>query len=160
MVDRLRRVFDGRRPPPLKTASTYDDDDNFARTANHLLEKYHAGISPKDAIQIVLASPKQRTSFFEGINLRKDKEHLKLASVVDIMEKLFYGELKLICGNESQMSAKKHTTRKFFQDGELFRKRKIQNIDWKLTESIQQVENLRLDGSTPKHVAYEPPIQF
>jgi hypothetical protein len=74
-------------------------------------------------------------------------------------------------------NAKKTTPRRFFPDGDKISapsmgffgsKRRVQNIDWKLAEAIQQVEHLRLDGvasppnSTPPTTStgYEPPRGF
>lgn len=66
---------------------------------------------------------------------------------------------------------KKQFSRMFFPDSSkgtvgFFRKRRVQNIDWKLAEAVQCVENLRLDGdtsgATPRQVggSYEPPSAF
>jgi hypothetical protein len=66
-------------------------------------------------------------------------------------------------------SEKKKKGRRFFPDsdskaGGFFRSRKVQNIDWKLAEAIQQVQSLRLDGDTAMvqndrtaNVCYQPP---
>lgn len=55
---------------------------------------------------------------------------------------------------KSTTSEKKKKGRKFFPDsdssksGGFFRSRKVQNIDWRLAEAIQQVQTLRLDGDS------------
>jgi hypothetical protein len=54
----------------------------------------------------------------------------------------------------------------FFPESGFFGGRKVKNIDWKLSEAVQQVQSLRLDGSssnsnTPKNnnttTSYDPP---
>lgn len=65
----------------------------------------------------------------------------------------------------SNSSGKKK--RSFFPDcdmmsGGLFRSRKVKNLDWSIVEAIEQVQSLRLDGSTsngdrPSAPGYLPP---
>jgi hypothetical protein len=63
----------------------------------------------------------------------------------------------------STMTCRSNTkkSRRFFPDCDSFflggRKRRVQNIDWKLAEAVQQVENLRLDGSSPSPSPPPPP---
>lgn len=62
---------------------------------------------------------------------------------------------------------KKKKVRRFFPDcdsksvgGGFFRTRKVQNIDWKLAEAIQQVHTLSLDGDNTREqrkACYQPP---
>jgi hypothetical protein len=58
---------------------------------------------------------------------------------------------------------KKRKNRRFFPDCDssngLFRSRRVQNIDWKLTEVVSQVQTLRLDGTSESFARgeYEPP---
>jgi hypothetical protein len=57
-------------------------------------------------------------------------------------------------------SSAKKNRRRFFPESGFFGSRKVQNIDWKLAEAIEQVQCLRLDGSarTPRNsMGYEPP---
>ena len=74
-------------------------------------------------------------------------------------------------GAFSMPTGGKKKSRSFFPDcdskpgtctGSLFRSRKVQNLDWKLTEAIQQVQALKLDGDyvysdEQRADCYEPP---
>jgi hypothetical protein len=65
-------------------------------------------------------------------------------------------------GASSGTAAPGRSRRFFFPESGFFGGRKVKNIDWKLTEAVQQVQSLRLDGSsdhnTPKNnSAYDPP---
>jgi hypothetical protein len=108
-MDRLRRVWnDTHRPPPLRTTSTYDDDEAFQSTAKQILARVKSTqSSPRDAIYHVLVSANQRACFWEGLNQRKDRDqtnHLPsgLAMLVQALEDASVGKLlKDICSRES-----------------------------------------------------------
>lgn len=214
-MDRIRQIwidsarsesFDSRpqfhghgRPPPLRTSTTYDDDDAFNNVALNLLSRNEIlGLTPTEAILATLISSEQRASFFDGLAFRQDRSsHLSpnTASLVDSIERVFGKELKEIvmteckgqpCYNIKPVAPRhtgpvtrsnsapkmKSTPRRFFPDvdktaapmmGFFASKRRIQNIDWKLAEAIQQVDHLRLDGlESPRKVStgYEPPHGF
>jgi hypothetical protein len=60
--------------------------------------------------------------------------------------------------NAQKTAAHPSSRRRFFSDSEsggFFCSRKVRNLDWKLAEAIQQVQSLRLDGTTP--LAYQAP---
>jgi hypothetical protein len=190
------------RPPPLRTSSTYDDDEVFHNVSVNMLSRYESlGLSAQEAILATLVSPKQRASFFEGLCVRIDRvAHCSpiTASLIKSMNRVFGRALKeLIDADEensnptstlnhhpfiygtsknkpttpramggegglshppstssSSSSARgtdKKSRRCFFPDSKgrntigFFRKRRVQNIDWKLLQSVQRVENLRLD---------------
>lgn len=65
------------RPPPLRTCSTYDDDETFHKVGLNLLSRYETTAathsSTKDILLTTLQSPKQRASFLEGLSLRLDR---------------------------------------------------------------------------------------
>lgn len=204
------------RPPPLRTSSTYDDDDAFNNVALNLLSRHETlGLSSTEAILATLINAKQRASFYDGFCARLDRSsHLSpnTASLVESLERSFGKELKgmvmeeckgqpyyttkpvcprhtvVPCGDNSGNSSattsttttchnaaakKKSNPRRFFPDvdktaapsmGLFGSKRRVQNIDWKLAEAIQQVEHLRLDGlDSPlrQHTTgYGPPRGF
>jgi hypothetical protein len=181
------RVYANSRPPPLRTSSTYDDDEAFNNVALNLLSRYEAlKLSVEEALSSTLVSPKQRASFLDGLCARRyrSSHHMSpnTASLVSGVERVFGKALKDMVENESHggntvyhlhnnphasgRSTKKKKHRRFFPEidasssssastrssgggGALFRKRRIQNIDWRLTEAIERVESLRLDGDTP-----------
>jgi hypothetical protein len=69
-------------------------------------------------------------------------------------------------GTAAAAAAAGKRRRFFFPESGFFGGRKVKNIDWKLTEAVQQVQSLRLDGSssnsnTPKNNnttnSYDPP---
>jgi len=66
-------------------------------------------------------------------------------------------------GSSYQHSQQKKNRRRFFPDSDskskgFFRSSKVQNVDWKLTEAIEQVQSLRLDGSPEQGKnGYKPP---
>lgn len=210
-MDRIRQIwiesarsssFDGPhyhcnvRPPPLRTSSTYDDDDAFNNVALNLLSRYETlGLKATETIMATLIGVKQRASFYDGLCVRLDRcSHLSpnTASLVTSLERILGKELKEMVVAESKgqpcyttkpvsphptpgglttcrNSKKKSMSRRFFPDvsdktAAFFgSKRRVQNIDWKLAEAIQQVEQLRLDGmSSPCQAAtcYEPPHKF
>jgi hypothetical protein len=60
------------RPPPLKTSSSYDDDELFANVSLSMLSRHDAlGLSVDETIKSVLISPSDRASFLRALNSRK-----------------------------------------------------------------------------------------
>jgi hypothetical protein len=187
------------RPPPLRTSSTYDDDDAFKNVAMNLLSRHEKlGLSANEAILATLIDSTQRSSFYQGLCFRLDRScHLSpcTASLVLHLNETLGKKLKemvvaeckgdLFCSNKlttpqgisNCKSMKQKVQRRFFPDsdkgsitspvrsgsGIFGSKRRIQNIDWKLAEAIQQVNHLSLDGphqfSSSKSSGYEPPAQ-
>jgi Zn-dependent oligopeptidase len=199
------------RPPPLRTSSTYDDDEAFNNVALNLLSRYESlGLTAQEAIIATLIDNNQRASFYEGLCYRLDRSsHLSpnTSSLVKCIYQTLGKELKDLVTSDSKSGAyfgnkpvtprsnvgycrnvKQLVQRRFFPENNamdkqsqqmvspslngsvgagvtLFgnNKRRVQNIDWKMAEAIQQVNHLRLDGTSPitqqmKHVGvYEPP---
>jgi len=186
------------RPPPLRTSSTYDDDDAFNVVALNLLSRHDTlGLSATEAILATLIDANQRASFNHGLCNRLDRSaHLSpsTASLVHHLNKALGKELKELIVAECKIdpcytnkpttprgvgycrSMKQKMHRCFFPDRDkgvitspirsnnsvLFgSKRRVQNIDWKMAEAIQQVNHLCLDGSQfvspSKADGYEPP---
>lgn len=156
--------------PPLRTSSTYDDDEAFNRIALNLLSRFEAlPMSAKDAIQSVLLSPASIASFLEGLNTRKARSSLMSPSTSCLIHRIdatFSADLhKLVEKNSSICPPRLHDTchaprrlRRFFSDSDclpVFRARKVQNIDWRMAEAIEHVEALQLDE--PPRVGYKPP---
>lgn len=85
------------RPPPLRTSSTYDDDDLFNNVALNLLSRHEIlGLSVTEAILATLVKSTQRTSFFDGMCVRLDRSsHLSphTASLVNSLDRIFGKEL-------------------------------------------------------------------
>jgi hypothetical protein len=197
-------VYNGylSRPPPLRTSSTYDDDDAFNNVAVNLLSRHDTlGLTAQEAIMATLIDHNQRTSFYEGLCVRLDRSvHLSpnTASLVQhiheklgkaLKEMISYDNKGAPCGYTNKpatprssisycRNVKQMVHRRFFPDGgekqhyqttpqgNIFggNKRRVQNIDWKMAEAIQQVQRLQLDRTSPiqqqqmKNVAYyEPP---
>jgi hypothetical protein len=195
------------RPPPLRTSSTYDDDDAFNNVALNLLSRHNTlGLSAQEAILATLIDSNQRASFYEGLCVRLDRTtHLSpnTSSLVQCIYETLGKELKDMVTSETKgapyypnkpvtprsnmgycRNVKQLVQRRFFPEGvgtekqqqqqmmspsigggvALFgSKRRVQNIDWKMAEAIQQVNHLRLDGTSPtvQHMksvsVYEPP---
>jgi hypothetical protein len=86
------------RPPPLRTSSTYDDDDAFNNVALNLLSRHEIlGLSATEAILSTLINAKQRSSFYDGLCDRLDRSaHLSpnTASLVYSLERTFGKQLK------------------------------------------------------------------
>jgi hypothetical protein len=202
----------GFRPPSLRTSSTYDNDETFNKVALNLLS-WHEGLnlSVQETIMAILLSPRERSSFFEGMHIRLSRSaHFSpsTASLVQTIESKFGTELKQIVEEESgeknlhpfynrqessdslppttprhirsnssvdssepsiSATGSKHTSnrRRFFSEttpgpASFFRAPKVRNLDWKLTETIEQVQSLRLDGtfglqSRSGRGEYQPP---
>jgi hypothetical protein len=195
------------RPPPLRTSSTYDDDEAFNNVALNLLSRYETlGLTAQEAILATLFDHGQRASFYEALCIRLDRfTHLSpnTTSLVQCVQEKFEKVLKEMILSETKgapycytnkpvaprgnigccRNMKQLVQRRFFPEGGgdkqqssnssnsnnnsiLFgsSKRRVQNIDWKMAEAIQQVHQLRLDGMSPiqqpnhpKNVVYEPP---
>ncbi|GAX13634.1 hypothetical protein FisN_14Lh355 [Fistulifera solaris] len=174
------------RPPPLRTTGTYDDDEFFNSVALNLLARYEAlNLSFQEAICCTLVSAESRLSFWEALSSRITRsEHLSPStqSLVQKTHQLFHVELKRMLDNELDMTAKKspptaprHITRplsfekqtkkkgrRFFADYDsFFRSKKVVNLDWTITQTIQQVQSLQLDGveddDKDRGLPYEPP---
>jgi hypothetical protein len=190
------------RPPPLRTCSTYDDDEAFNNVALNLLSRHNTlGLSATEAILATLIDTNQRSSFYEALCIRLDRlAHLSpnTASFVHCLNENIGKELRemVLAENKGEpcyakkpvtprgigycRNMKQKVNRRFFPDGEkgmvsspipstatgggIFgSKRRVQNIDWKLAEAIQQVNHLRLDGSQTsppqKMNGYEAPTR-
>lgn len=161
-MDRLRRVWnETHRPPPLRTTSTYDDDEAFNNTAKQL---FGVSRSPKEAIFAVLVTPQQRSSFLEGLCHRKERTPNSLILSID---ERFGSILKDIISSETanpktpRCDEHEKKPRRFFPDVDFRKTRRVQNIDWKLCAAVTAVGNLRLDGHQPTtcitNNSYEPP---
>lgn len=173
VVDEDLSVF---RPPPVRTSSTYDDEEAFSRVALNLLSRYQAlGISASETIKTVLVKPGDKASFLEGLSVRKSQmSHLSpsTATLVESVDQNFYKELIRMVEEENNRAppttpramamssgAEKKANRRgrFFtfpdsdgsQSGGFFRSRRICNIDWTINETVQQVQTLTLDGPSP-----------
>ena len=196
------RSIMSRRPPPLRTSGTFDDDEYFNSVALNMLARYQAlNLSSSETIRSSLPSAKIRASFFEGMCSRLARASGMPPSIQTLLlstKEAFGDELNVMVESENHFqvhtsfpsgngvdslppitprhtaksfasrvfgqSSTKKNNRSFFPDGDskpgLFRTRKVQNIDWKMAEAIQQVQTLRLDGqnSPQKRLrAYEPP---
>jgi hypothetical protein len=86
------------RPPPLRTTSTYDDDESFNKVALNLLTR-HTGytLSVREAITSTLEKPEDRVSFLENLNNRKGppaRISPNSSSLIDKIEKTFGKELR------------------------------------------------------------------
>ena len=192
------------RPPPLRTSSTYDDDEAFNNVALNLLSRHDTlGLTAQEAILATLFDHSQRASFYEALCIRLDRvTHLSpnTTSLVQRVHEKLGKDLKQMILSESTgapcfytnkpvaprgnigycRNMKQLMQRRFFPEGGdnnkqqsssnnytmIFgsSKRRVQNIDWKMAEAIQQVHQLRLDGASPmqqpnysKNVVYEPP---
>jgi hypothetical protein len=190
------------RPPPLRTSSTYDDDEAFNNVALNLLSRHDTlGLTAQEAILATLFDHSQRASFYEALCIRLDRfTHLSpnTTSLVQCVQEKFGKDLKQMVLSESKGAPYNYTSkpvaprgnigycrnmkqlvqRRFFPEGgdkqqstassntTIFgsSKRRVQNIDWKMAEAIQQVNQLRLDGMSPmqqqnhsKNMVYDPP---
>ena len=59
------------RPPPLKTSSTFDNDDAFAAVARAMLYRYeNEGQSERDAVHATLITAAEKRAFLEALDLR------------------------------------------------------------------------------------------
>jgi hypothetical protein len=177
-MDRLRNYWtetskDGL--PPLRTCRTYDDDEAFTKIALSLLSrKTGMGLSAPDAIAATFQRSQDRASFYESLQLRMAKQYNDslpscTLDLVESIAQIFGSELKQMAETELATSFKPYTPRNFsedqrkkdkarrfcFDDG-FFRSRKIQNLDFRLVETISQVQSLRLDGMETLP-SYEPP---
>ncbi len=189
------------RPPPLRTSSTYDDDDAFNNVALNLLSRHETlGLTPQEAILATLFDHSQRASFYEALCIRLERfTHLSpnTTSIVQCVHDNLGKDLKQMVLSESKGALSCYTNkpvaprgnigycrnmkqlvqRRFFPEGGdkqqsnnhsssggntiLFgsSKRRVQNIDWKMAEAIQQVNQLRLDGTSPIQQQQHPPMK-
>lgn len=179
------------RPPPLRTTGTYDDDEFFNSVALNMLARYEAlNLSIPEAISCTLVSVGSRLSFWEALSsriARSDHMSPSTQSLVQQTHLLFSIELKRMLEHELDTTSKKspptaprHITRplsfdkttkskkkgrRFFPDCDaFFRSKKVVNLDWTLTQTIQQVQSLQLDGmengddnDKERGMPYEPP---
>lgn len=186
---RARAVSDSFSPPSdIQTDNTYDDDESFTMVSLNLLSKHeYLSLTPRDAINSTLVFPLERSMFLEALYIRKSRvSHLSpsAASLIQNVEHIFGVELKKIVDREScitnphqqggsvkfYLSSKncppstpcREKNRRSFCFGEsaFFGGCKVKKLDWKLTEAIEQVSSLRLDGSPappPSSATYTPP---
>lgn len=188
---RARSVSAGDRPSVIQTDNNYDDDEYFTMASLNLLSKHeYLSLTPRDAINSTLVFPVERSTYLEALYIRKSRVcHLSpsAADLIQNVEKIFGVELKRIVDRESCLTNPHHhgdgrffhsnshnrppTTpcreknRRSFCFGEsaFLGGCSVRGIDWKLTEAIEQVQSLRLDGSPAAPTAsntYTPPQQL
>ena len=174
--NRARAVSDSYRPSDrpsvIQTDNNYDDDESFTLASLNLLSKHeYLSLTPRDAINSTLVFPKERSMFLDALYIRKTRVgHLSpsAASLVQNVEKIFGVELRKIVDRESCMTNPHHGGKFFhlntsrqpstpcreknrrtfcFGESAFFGGCKVKKLDWKLTEAIEQVQSLRLDGS-------------
>lgn len=181
----------GDRPSVIQTDNNYDDDESFTMASLNLLSKHeYLSLTPRDAINSTLVFPLERSMYLEALYIRKSRAcHLSpsAASLIQNVEKIFGVELKKIVDRESSATNPHHhyfhggkfvqlnanrppsapcreKNRRSFCFGEsaFFGGCKVKSLDWKLTEAIEQVQSLRLDGSpaAPQTGTYTPPQQL
>ena len=92
------------RPPPLRTSSTYDDDEVFNKTGLSLLSRYETlGLSAQEVLLATLISPKQRASFLEGLSVRLDQSIVhNNFQLLQALEKTFGKDLQDLVVAESK----------------------------------------------------------
>lgn len=183
------RTGSGERPSvQVQTANTYDDDESFTMVSLNLLSKHeYLSLTPNDAINSTLVFPADRSMYLEAIQQRKSHAcHLspRQASMLESVFTIFGAELKKIVERETLVanpyqggkfnlstkrpgSPSREKNRRSFCFGEsaLFGGCKVKKLDWKLTEAIEQVQSLRLDGapspsSNISGGSYTPPTQL
>eukprot|EP00977_Amphora_coffeiformis_P018410 scaffold6456_cov147-Amphora_coffeaeformis.AAC.7 len=188
---RARASSTGDRPSVIQTDNNYDDDESFTLASLNLLSKHeYLSLTPRDAINSTLVVPVERSMYLEALYIRKSRAcHLSpsAASLVQNVEKTFGAELKRIVDRESCVTNPHHNginrffhlnsnnrppstpcrekNRRSFCFGEsaFFGGCSVKKIDWKLTEAIEQVQSLRLDGSPAAPTSsgtYAPPQQL
>jgi hypothetical protein len=85
------------RPPPLRTTSTYDDEDAFNNVSLNLLSRYDAlSLSASEAIKATIISPRERISFHEALSIRRSRSlHVSpsTALLVERVDKTFGSDL-------------------------------------------------------------------
>jgi hypothetical protein len=85
------------RPPPLRTANTYDDEDAFNNVSLNLLSRYEAlDLSASETIEATIISQRERISFHEALCIRRCRSvHVSPsnASLVERVNKAFGSEL-------------------------------------------------------------------
>jgi hypothetical protein len=177
------RLGSGERPSEIKTDNQYDGDESFTMVSLNLLSKHeYLSFAPKDAINSTLVFPQERSMFLEALYIRRSREkHLSpsAASLIQNIDKIFGAELKKIVDRETcvtnlhhggsffhlstsrpPMSPCRDKNRQSFCFGEsaIFGGCKIKKLDW-MTEAIEQVHSLRLDGSPASNNSgtYTPP---
>ena len=95
------------RPPPLRTSSTYDDDDAFNSVALNLLSRHRAlDLSVAEVIKCTLVKPQDRASFFEGLQHRKCRVVNISPSTYSLLQdtdRTFGSELRRIVESESSI---------------------------------------------------------
>lgn len=95
----------GFRPPPLRTATTYDDDEAFNNVALNLLSRYEAlGLTIRETISSTLIQPKDRASFFQGLCARRARScHSSPSTVclIQSIDKTFGRTLKAMVDEEN-----------------------------------------------------------
>lgn len=93
------------RPPPLRTARTYDDDDAFGAVALNLLSRRGAmDLSASEAIRSTLARRQERASFLEGLQHRRlhfARLSPGTANLVQEVDRVFGAELRRIVEAET-----------------------------------------------------------
>jgi hypothetical protein len=182
-----RSVSDSYRPPTvIQTDNTYDDDESFTLASLNLFSKHeYLSLTPRDAINSTLVFPLERSMYLDALYIRKGRAcHLSPSTkeLIQSVEKVFGVELKKIVDRESCMT-NPHNGAKFFHlstsrppstpcreknrksfcfgDAAFFGGCKVAPLDWKLAEAIEQVQSLRLDGtSAPVASGYTPPTQL
>lgn len=100
------------RPPPLRTSSTYDDEEAFTNVALNLLSRNGAlGLSPAETIMATIISHRERISFYEALCIRRCRSvHVSPSnsSVVEQVDRTFGHELirmiKEECGDTRNQS--------------------------------------------------------
>lgn len=171
--------------PSVQTNNSYDDDESFTMASLNLLSKHeYLSLTPHDAINSTLVFPLERSLYLEALYVRKTRlSHLSpsAASLLQNVEKIFGVELKKIVERESCITNSNHGGFKFFHlntnrppstpcrekngrsfcfgESALFGGCRVKKLDWKLTEAIEQVSSLRLDGTpaAPAAATYTPP---
>lgn len=91
-------------PPPLRTSNTYDDDEAFTNVSLNLLSRQNGlGLSPIETVMATLISPKQRSSYYDGLTSRLDRLiqlSPSLISIVQSIESIFGTDLRSIVEKE------------------------------------------------------------
>lgn len=91
--DDLPQVY--RPPPPLRTTSTYDDDEAFNSVALNLLSRHHAlDMTIEEILSSTLLKAQDRASFLEGLQHRRFRAATTTVSLVQEVDKVFGSELR------------------------------------------------------------------
>ena len=131
------------RPPPLRTSSTYDDDDTFHSVGLNLLSLYEGlGMSAEQVILATLINPKQRVSFLEALCVRLDRSSISNQQLLQALDQTFGKALQDLVQAESKETAENGGVYCFYGNNPVAPRHTSTNVPRRLSHPSQQQHHL------------------